>query len=89
MAEIIQLYRELSSVKDVLIQSLKENQDKLSVEHDKLSAKNEEYIKSLKEINILNLKIATLEKEATKHKRFSSSKKILFLIANLYLYFKF
>ena len=52
MAEIIQLYRELSSVKDVLIQSLKENQDKLSVEHDKLSAKNEEYIKSLKEINI-------------------------------------
>jgi hypothetical protein len=36
MAEIIKLYQELSEVKDSLIQSLKENQDKLSVANDKL-----------------------------------------------------
>jgi hypothetical protein len=41
MAEIIKLYQEFSSVKDLLIQFLKEN-------HAELSVVNDDYVKSLK-----------------------------------------
>jgi flagellar motility protein MotE (MotC chaperone) len=85
MAEIIKLYQELSEVKDSLIQSLKENQDKLSVANDKLSVEKDNYIKSLKEINMLNQRISMLEKDAIKYKRLSSSKKIFLLDINLLL----
>ena len=70
MAEIIKLYQEFSSVKDLLIQFLKEN-------HAELSVVNDDYVKSLKQNNMLNQKIAILERDAIKYKRLSSSKKIL------------
>ena len=49
-------------MKDLLIQSLKEN-------HAELSVVNDNYIKSLKENNMLNQKIAILENDAIKYKR--------------------
>ena len=49
-------------MKDLLIQSLKEN-------HADFSLVNDNYIKSLKENNMLNQKIAILENDAIKYKR--------------------
>ena len=65
-------------MKDLLIQSLKEN-------HAELSVVNDNYIKSLKENNMLNQKMTILEKDAIKYKRLSSSKKIFLFIINLLL----
>lgn len=65
----MKLYQELSEVKDSLIKTLKENQDKLSIANDKLSVEKDNYFKSLKEINILNQRISMLEIDAIKYKR--------------------
>jgi hypothetical protein len=83
---VLKLYQELSQVKDSLIESLKDNQEKLTIANGKLQTINDDYVKSLKEINMLNLRISTLEKDAMKYKRLSSSKKI-FLLNIIVIYY--